>query len=167
MTNSDSLVYVPVSTGAQEEVFSLVNYNVADEIDEGYSTNYSPSSKSTSSFECDNSFERTETANSDIQYVTGQIGEKIEDEKGNMMWLVDFKLDFLNDIEKNGEKRTQDYESVEQNKRIKLSEVQDSCLALDDNDSPLNLSHLGHPPPPLQASSAAPMAEAGGSKPNY
>ena len=67
MTNSDSLVYVPVSTGAQEEVFSLVNYNVADEIDEGYSTNYSPSSKSTSSFECDNSFERTENTNSDIQ----------------------------------------------------------------------------------------------------
>ena len=66
MTNSDSLVYVPV-TGAHEEVFSIVNYNVADEIDEGYSTNYSPSSKSTSSFECDNSFERTETANSDIQ----------------------------------------------------------------------------------------------------
>ena len=36
------------------------------------------------------------------QYVTGHIGEKIEDEKGNMMWLVDFKLDFLNDIEKSG-----------------------------------------------------------------
>ena len=36
--------------------------------------------------------------------MTGQIGEKIEDEKGNMMWLVDFKLDFLNDIEKNGGK---------------------------------------------------------------
>ena len=35
-----------------EEVFSIVNYNVSDEIDEGYSTNYSPSSKSTSSFEC-------------------------------------------------------------------------------------------------------------------
>ena len=107
-----------------------------------------------------------------------------------MMWLVDFKLDFLNDIEKNGgnielnfplkvskfhiyilpEKRTQDYESVEQNKRIKLSEVQDSCLALDDNDSPLNLSHLGHPPATLLTSTVTPastVTETGGSKPNY
>ena len=46
MTNSDNLVYVPVT---------------------GHSTSYSPSSNSTSSFECDNSFERTETVNSDIQ----------------------------------------------------------------------------------------------------
>ena len=37
-----------------------------------------------------------------LQFVTGQIGERIEDEKGNMMWLVDFKLDFLNDIDKSG-----------------------------------------------------------------
>ena len=34
--------------------------------------------------------------------MTGHIGERIEDEKGNMMWLVDFKLDFLNDIDKSG-----------------------------------------------------------------
>ena len=54
----------------QEEgdtVFSIVNYSVAEEIDEGYSTNYSPSSKSTSSFECDTSFDRSENSNSDIQ----------------------------------------------------------------------------------------------------
>ena len=42
--------------------------------------------------------------NGNFQYVTGQIGERVEDEKGNMMWLVDFKLDFLNDIEKTGGK---------------------------------------------------------------
>ena len=34
--------------------------------------------------------------------MTGHIGERIEDEKGNMMWLGDFKLDFLNDIDKSG-----------------------------------------------------------------
>ncbi len=27
-----------------------------------------------------------------------------EDEGGNLMWLVDFKLDFFNDIEKTSEK---------------------------------------------------------------
>ena len=52
---------------SHEEVFSIVNYNVSDEIDEGYSTNYSPSSKSTSSFECDTSFERAENVSNDIQ----------------------------------------------------------------------------------------------------
>ena len=50
-----------------ETVFSIVNYSVAEEIDEGYSTNYSPSSKSTSSFECDTSFDRSENSNSDVQ----------------------------------------------------------------------------------------------------
>ena len=54
---------IPVSSGSQEEVFNLVNYNVTDEIDEGYSTNYSPSSKSTSSsFECESSLERPDTS---------------------------------------------------------------------------------------------------------
>ena len=72
-SSSDTIVYemVPVShvshAGAHEEVFSIVNYNVTDEIDEGYSTNYSPSSKSTSSFECDTSFDKSEVSSSDIQ----------------------------------------------------------------------------------------------------
>ena len=58
---------IPVSAGSQEEVFNLVNYNVSDEIDEGYSTNYSPSSKSTSSsFECESSLERPDTS-SEVQ----------------------------------------------------------------------------------------------------
>ena len=62
---------VPLQQQQQQEegdtVFSIVNYSVAEEIDEGYSTNYSPSSKSTSSFECDTSFDRSENSNSDIQ----------------------------------------------------------------------------------------------------
>ena len=33
----------------------------------------------------------------------GQVKEGI-DEGGNLMWLVDFKLDFFNDIEKNNDK---------------------------------------------------------------
>jgi hypothetical protein len=37
-----------------------------------------------------------------VQVVTGHIGERVEDEHGNLMWLVDFKLDFLSDIEKEG-----------------------------------------------------------------
>ena len=76
-SSSDTIVYemVPVShvshAGAHEEVFSIVNYNVTDEIDEGYSTNYSPSSKSTtSSFDCDTSFERQENSNGDIQVLS-------------------------------------------------------------------------------------------------
>ena len=32
--------------------------------------------------------------------VTGTVGEPTEDEHGNLMWLVDFKLDFLSDIDK-------------------------------------------------------------------
>ena len=62
---------VPLQQQQQQEegdtVFSIVNYSVAEEMDEGYSTNYSPSSKSTSSFECDTSFDRSENSNSDIQ----------------------------------------------------------------------------------------------------
>ena len=61
---------VPLQQQQEEEgdtVFSIVNYSVAEEMDEGYSTNYSPSSKSTSSFECDTSFDRSENSNSDIQ----------------------------------------------------------------------------------------------------
>ena len=59
---------IPVSTASQEEVFNLVNYNVTDEIDEGYSTNYSPSSKSTSSsFECESSLERADTSSNEVQ----------------------------------------------------------------------------------------------------
>jgi len=35
----------------------------------------------------------------------GELGEvQREDEEGNLMWLVDFKLDFFNDIEKNAER---------------------------------------------------------------
>ena len=167
-----------------EEVFSIVNYNVSDEIDEGYSTNYSPSSKSTSSFECDTSFERTESISSSVsndvqvQYVTGHIGERVEDEKGNMMWLVDFKLDFLNDIEKTGEKRAQDCVPLDSNKRIKLCDVQDTCLPVEDHEAPLNLSHFSHHPsqsqPPLQPHLQPPASAVSepetvqeGAKPNY
>ena len=32
--------------------------------------------------------------------VTGTLGEPTEDEHGNLMWLVDFKLDLLTDIDK-------------------------------------------------------------------
>ena len=164
-----------------EEVFSIVNYNVSDEIDEGYSTNYSPSSKSSSSFECDTSFERTENVSNDVQvhYVTGHIGERVEDEKGNMMWLVDFKLDFLNDIEKTGEKRGQEFVPLDSNKRIKLCEVQDTCLPVEDHEAPLNLSHFSHhfqsqpplqpqlQPPPSASVVTEPETVQEGSKPNY
>ena len=65
---------IPVSTASQEEVFNLVNYNVTDEIDEGYSTNYSPSSKSTSaSFECESSLERPDTSSTEVQVTSSNI----------------------------------------------------------------------------------------------
>ena len=100
--------------------------------------------------------------------MTGQIGEKIEDEKGNMMWLVDFKLDFLNDIEKNPgmpEKRpAQEFDGGESAKRMKLCEVQDTCFP-DDNEAPLNLSHMSVGSAPVVSS--PPCSEVGGNKPNY
>ena len=111
--------------------------------------------------------------------MTGHIGERVEDEKGNMMWLVDFKLDFLNDIEKTGEKRGQELVPLDSNKRIKLCEVQDTCLG-EDTEAPLNLSHLSHHPsssqPPLQPPLQPPPPRSvvtepevvqEGSKPNY
>ena len=65
--SSETIVYQMVTMGSShEEVFNIVNYNVTDEIDEGYSTNYSPSSKSTSSFDCDSSFEQR-AENTDVQ----------------------------------------------------------------------------------------------------
>ena len=65
---------IPVTTASQEEVFNLVNYNVTDEIDEGYSTNYSPSSKSTSSsFECESSLERPDTSTNEVQVTRPNI----------------------------------------------------------------------------------------------
>ena len=107
--------------------------------------------------------------------MTGQIGERIDDGKGNMMWLVDFKLDFLNDIEKSGaDKRpAAEFEGSEPAKRMKVCEVQDSFV--DDNqDSPLNLSHISPAPvlSPSSVLSSAPSSvvscpSSGGNKPNY
>ena len=55
--------------------------------------------------------------------VTGQIGETVEDEQGNLMWLVDFKLDFFNDIDKEDGtiKLVQDLNSEPLKKRRRLS----------------------------------------------
>ena len=99
-----------------------------------------------------------------------------------MMWLVDFKLDFLNDIDKNGgqckaildciiilifplEKRVQECENLTQNKRLKLSEVVDLCP-----ESPLNLSHSTLQSPPQSASPPVIPPESfeiSSNKPNY
>ena len=35
---------------------------------------------------------------------SGPSGGQAGDEDGNLMWLVDFKLDFFNDIDKNGDR---------------------------------------------------------------
>ena len=86
MVKSDSLLYcpdpalyrmLPVSdsvvksqSGGPDDVYSIVNYSISDEIDEGYNTNYSPSSKSSSSFECDNTFEKQEASPGSEDQVT-------------------------------------------------------------------------------------------------
>ena len=56
------------------------------------------------------------------------------------------------------EKRTQEFVELEQNKRIKLCQVQDTCSAVDENDGPLNLSHLGQPQQVPVAQTHAPSA---------
>jgi len=101
----------------------------------------------------------------DEKYVTGQIGERIEDEKGNMMWLVDFKLDFLNDIEKDGskEKRRGTTEAEPCKKRIKLTE--EEAYPGKEECSPINLSYTTvstYPSPPSQGVKVVSSA-----KPNY
>ena len=91
----------------EEEEEEDTDFGPHDESDEGYRTNSSVASGSP----------LVETAGSpgpeerDIrrrgevkgeQMVTGRVTETVEDEQGNLMWLVDFKLDFFNDIEKEG-----------------------------------------------------------------
>jgi len=156
-----------VKEGEEFQEYSNSNYSPNDEIDEGYRTNSSlasgsPSSCSVASFEClspreDNT---TQPLKNDEKYVTGQIGERIEDEKGNMMWLVDFKLDFLNDIEKDGgkEKRRASNDVDSCKKRIKLSE--DEGFPAREECSPINLSYSPYPAEPsVRVVSSA--------KPNY
>ena len=43
-----------------------------------------------------------------------------EDEGGNLMWLVDFKLDFFNDIEKTSEKGKFNHEKKHYSKNLEI-----------------------------------------------
>lgn len=82
-------------------------YSQHDESDEGYRTNSSVASGSPSISSIESPAPVDEgcvvSKKQNDEVVTGQIGERVEDEHGNLMWLVDFKLDFLSDIEKEGE----------------------------------------------------------------
>ena len=69
----------------EEEEEDDPDYAPPDESDEGYRTTSSVTSVESP------------------RMVTGTLGEATEDEHGNLMWLVDFKLDFLSDIDKEPE----------------------------------------------------------------
>ena len=57
--------------------------------------------------------------------VTGTVGEASEDDHGNLMWLVDFKLDFVSDIEK-GEEGEESLDS-DQPERKKMKTISESA----------------------------------------
>ena len=56
--------------------------------------------------------------------VTGTVGEPTEDEQGNLMWLVDFKLDFLSDIDKDENSEEPERKKM---KTVKTVETVETC----------------------------------------
>ena len=69
--------------------------------------------------------------------VTGTVGEPTEDEHGNLMWLVDFKLDFLTDIDKEDDTNNNNNNEEPTRKKQKTESEQPS----------------GPPPPPREVRS--------------
>ena len=91
----------------EEEEEEDTEFGQHDESDEGYRTNSSIASGSplVETVGSPGPEERDIRRRSEVkgeQMVTGRVTETVEDEQGNLMWLVDFKLDFFNDIEKDG-----------------------------------------------------------------
>ena len=83
------------------------------ESDEGYKTNSPVTSASPSSF-----------LESRGRLVTGRLGETTEDEHGNLSWLVDFKLDFLPDIDKEEDREEEEEEEdPPERKRARVESV--------------------------------------------
>ena len=66
----------------------------------------------------------TESPGPGSTMVTGTLGEPTEDEHGNLMWLVDFKLDFLTDIDK--EDNNNNHEVSEPDKKKARADVGDT-----------------------------------------
>ena len=84
----------------------------AEDQDEGYRTNSSSSFGGSPSSSVHSPAPREESAAQvgtvAVRSCSGGGGREEEEGSSNLMWLVDFKLDFFNDIEKNGERLGKD-----------------------------------------------------------
>ena len=88
------------------------DYNPPDENDEGYRTSSVTSGSPSTSY--------GESPRPSGTMVTGTVGEATEDEHGNLMWLVDFKLDFLTDIDKDQDDQNNNNTEEPDKKKPKL-----------------------------------------------
>ena len=92
--------FPPYDEDEDEEVDEEVDddFDDPDYGDEGYRTNSSSGGSPSSSVASPSPPGLVASSPSS----SGLVPRRAEDEEGNLMWLVDFKLDFFNDIEKNG-----------------------------------------------------------------
>ena len=119
--------------------------------------------------------------------VTGTLGEPTEDEHGNLMWLVDFKLDFLTDIDKEDSNNNNEVSEPEKKKArtdvggdphpVPETRSNDSLRPPTIRDPTIVYHHPPYPshghaplnvpaPPPVYARAPAPQVKAV-AKPNY
>lgn len=135
------------------------DFSPHDESDEGYRTNSSVASGSPL-VETAGSPGPEDTPRHQVkeQMVTGRVTETVEDEQGNLMWLVDFKLDFFNELEKEAGKGELPpgavLEEGPSRKRPRLQEPGPPVQPL----SPLVSPAAAAPPAEPQVSSLCPLA---------
>ena len=125
-------ILVPVSSGDINNKLFIVSINdeeeefeddddpdYSPESDEGYRT-ASPLANSS----CSPGSAHHRDSVIEEALITGTVGEATEDEHGNLMWLVDFKLDFVSDIEKGEEgEESLDSDQPERKKMKTISET--------------------------------------------
>ena len=122
-------ILVPVSSGDINNKLFIVSINdeeeefeddddpdYSPESDEGYRTT-SPLANSS----CSPGSAHHRDSVIEEALITGTVGEATEDEHGNLMWLVDFKLDCITDIDKEDDNKNVEEQSEEpQQKKQKV-----------------------------------------------
>ena len=126
------------------------------ESDEGYRTNCSVTSGSPSS-----------SLESAGRLVTGTLGEATEDEHGNLMWLVDFKLDFLSDIDKEVDRHDSDQPEKKKMRPSLETVVVDTTETLSLMKSPPGLHHPATAPAFHSVKPGIFSRQISSAKPNY
>ena len=114
-------ILVPVSSGDINNKLFIVSINdeeeefeddddpdYSPESDEGYRTT-SPLANSS----CSPGSAHHRDSVIEEALITGTVGEATEDEHGNLMWLVDFKLDCITDIDKEDDNNNVEEQSEE------------------------------------------------------